>query len=73
MDSTQWHSFLKSCLDILRNGDSKFITLITLKLIENRIWDKNNDVIDENINIPIGTVCKMTNIYNNYCTRTINR
>ena len=77
MDSTQWQSFLKSCLDILRNGESKFdglkainefITLITLKLIENRICDKNNDVIDENINIPIGVDCKMTNIYNNYCT-----
>ena len=24
MDSTQWQSFFKSCLDILRNGESKF-------------------------------------------------
>jgi hypothetical protein len=72
MDSLQWQSFLKSCLDILRNGDSKydglkaineFITLITLKLVENRITDEisdNDELINENTyNIPIGQDCKM--------------
>ena len=73
MDSLQWQSFLKSCLDILRNGDSKFdglkainefINLITLKLVENRIGDindKNNDIIN------IGLDCKFSYLYDNFC------
>jgi len=77
MDSTQWQSFLKSCLDILRNGSSKFdglkainefITLITLKLTENRICNEDEEDSDENYNIPIGEDCKISNLYNEYCT-----
>ena len=60
MDSTQWQSFLKGCLDILRNGYSKydglqaineFILLITLKLVENRICDidiNSNKILHKN-------------------------
>jgi type I restriction-modification system DNA methylase subunit len=76
MESTQWQAFIKSCLDILRNGQSKFdglkainefITLITLKLVENRISDfDENDDSDDN-NIKIGLDCKMTYLYNTYC------
>jgi type I restriction enzyme S subunit len=77
MDSNNWQSFLKGCLDILRNGDSKydglkaineFITLITLKLVENRISDEvvNNNNISDN-NIKIGIDCTFTHLYNNYC------
>lgn len=76
MESVQWQAFIKSCLDILRNGQSKFdglkainefITLITLKLVENRIsdFDKNDDSDDNNIKI--GLDCKMTYLYNTYC------
>ena len=63
MDSNQWQTFLKSCLDILRNGRSKFdglkainefLTLITLKLVEHRIRDivasKLSERIDEILN-----------------------
>jgi hypothetical protein len=73
MDSLQWHSFLKSCLDILRDGDSKFdglkainefINLITLKLVENRIGDFNDN--NNNI-INIGLDCKFSYLYNNFC------
>lgn len=76
MDSIQWQAFIKSCLDILRNGFSKFdglkainefVTLITLKLIENRITPETGSMSDENHNIPIGEDCKMTNLYNEYC------
>jgi len=77
MDSNNWQSFLKGCLDILRNGDSKydglkaineFITLITLKLVENRISDEvvNNYQMNDN-NIKIGIDCTFTYLYNNYC------
>lgn len=77
MDSTQWHAFLTSCLDILRNGDSKFdgikainefLSLITLKLVENRIRKKkenNEEYNDEKIRI--GEDCKMTWLFENYC------
>lgn len=76
MESIQWQAFIKSCLDILRNGQSKFdglkainefITLITLKLVENRIsdFDENNDSDDNNIKI--GLDCKITYLYNTYC------
>ena len=76
MESIQWQAFIKSCLDILRNGQSKFdglkainefITLITLKLVENRIldFDENNDSDDNNIKI--GWDCKITYLYNTYC------
>lgn len=78
MNSTQWQSTIKSCLDILRNGKSKFdglkainefITLITLKLVENRIQNENeNDENDENYIIPIGNECKMKNLYEKYCS-----
>lgn len=78
MDSTQWQSTIKSCLDILRNGKSKFdglkainefITLITLKLVENRIQNENeNDENDENYIIPIGNECKIKNLYEKYCS-----
>ena len=77
MDTIQWQSFIKSCLDILRNGQSKFdglkainefITLITLKLIEDRICDETNEITNENYQIPIGIDCKIENLYNNYCT-----
>jgi enolase len=74
--SIQWQAFIKSCLDILRNGQSKFdglkainefITLITLKLVENRISDfDENDDSDDN-NIKIGLDCKMTYLYNTFC------
>ena len=78
MDSTQWQAFIKSCLDILRNGQSKFdglkainefITLITLKLVENRISDLNEDDINDSDDndIKIGLDCKMTYLYNTYC------
>ena len=76
MESIQWQAFIKSCLDILRNGQSKFdglkainefITLITLKLVENRISDTdNNDDSDDN-NIKIGLDCKITYLYNTFC------
>ncbi len=80
MDSLQWQAFLKSCLDILRNGDSKydglkaineFITLITLKLVEHRIcaMDSTKDSNDDKIRI--GLDCQFTNLYNNYCNYTI--
>ncbi len=77
MDSTHWYAFLTSCLDILRNGDSKFdgimainefLSLITLKMIEHRIRKKKED--DTNFNdekIRIGLDCKMTWLYENYC------
>jgi type I restriction-modification system DNA methylase subunit len=77
MDTIQWQSFIKSCLDILRNGQSKFdglkainefITLITLKLIENRICDETNEITNENYQIPIGADCKIENLYNSFCT-----
>jgi len=73
MDSNQWQSFLKQCLDILRNGNSKydglkaineFINLITLKLVENRIGDFNNET-DGIINI--GLDCKFSYLYDNFC------
>ena len=76
MDSLQWQSFLKSCLDILRNGDSKydglkaineFITLITLKLVENRICEMDNEFDSNDDKIRIGLDCKFTNLYENYC------
>jgi hypothetical protein len=77
MDSIQWQSFLHSCLNILRNGDSKydglqaineFITLITLKLVENRITDETDDYFYNNDNtIKIGNDCKMTYLYDTYC------
>jgi type I restriction-modification system DNA methylase subunit len=76
MESIQWQAFIKSCLDILRNGQSKFdglkainefITLITLKLVENRIsdFDENDDSNDNNIKI--GLDCKITYLYNTFC------
>ena len=77
MDSTQWYAFLTSCLDILRNGDSKFdgikainefLSLITLKMVEKRIRDKkegNENYDDEKIRI--GLDCKMTYLHDNYC------
>ena len=77
MDTIQWQSFIKSCLDILRNGQSKFdglkainefITLITLKLIEDRICDETNEITNENYQIPIGVDCKIENLYNSFCT-----
>lgn len=76
MDSLQWQSFLKSCLDILRNGDSKydglkaineFITLITLKLVEHRIYEIDNELNSDDDKIRIGLDCKFTNLYNDYC------
>lgn len=77
MDSTQWSAFLTSCLDILRNGDSKFdgikainefLSLITLKLVENRIRKKKEDNEEYNDEkIRIGLDCKMTWLYENYC------
>lgn len=77
MDTLQWQSFLKSCLDILRNGDSKydglkaigeFISLITIKLVENRIVDENIIITRSKTDmIKIGEDCKFTNLYNNYC------
>jgi type I restriction-modification system DNA methylase subunit len=77
MDSIQWQSFLISCLDILRNGKSKFdglkaineiITLITLKLIENRITDETCYFNQYNDNvIKIGNDCKMSHLYETYC------
>ena len=76
MDSLQWQSFLKSCLDILRNGDSKydglkaineFITLITLKLVEHRICEMDNNLDSNDDKIRIGLDCKFTNLYKNYC------
>ena len=77
MDSLSWQSFLKSCLDILRNGDSKydglkaineFITLITLKLVENRICESDDSMEESDNYIRIGDDCKFTNLYNTYCT-----
>ncbi len=79
MDSNQWYSFLTSCLDILRNGDSKFdglkainefLTLITLKLVENRIIDEidDNESFDDK-KIAIGNDCKITYLYENYCKK----
>ena len=79
MNSNQWNGFIMSCLDILRNGKSKFdgfkainefITLITLKLVENRITEFSDNFIDvdENLNIPIGHDCKMSYLYNTFCT-----
>ena len=77
MDSIQWYAFLTSCLDILRNGDSKFdgikainefLSLITLKLVENRIRKKKKDNEEYNDEkIRIGSDCKMTWLYDNYC------
>jgi len=76
MDSLQWQSFLKQCLDILRNGDSKydglkaineFITLITLKLVEHRICEIDNELDSDDDKIRIGLDCKFTNLYDNYC------
>jgi type I restriction-modification system DNA methylase subunit len=77
MVSIQWQSFLISCLDILRNGKSKFdglkaineiITLITLKLIENRITDEKCEFNKYNDNvIKIGNDCKMSYLYETYC------
>ena len=76
MDSIQWQSFIKSCLDILRNGDSKydglkaineFITLITLKLVEHRICEIDELLDAEDDKIRIGLDCKFTNLYVNYC------
>ena len=77
MDSIQWYAFLTSCLDILRNGDSKFdgikainefLSLITLKLVENRIRKKKKDNEEYNDEkISIGSDCKMTWLYDNYC------
>jgi hypothetical protein len=76
MDSLQWQSFLKSCLDILRNGESKydglkaineFITLITLKLVEHRICELNDKNESNDNKICIGLDCKFINLYNNYC------
>ena len=37
MDSLQWQSFLKSCLDILRNGESKFDGLKAINEFINRL------------------------------------
>ena len=79
MDSNTWQLFLKSCLDILRNGDSKydglkaineFITLITLKLVENRICKMNDEYNSDDDKIRIGLDCKFTNLYDNYCVFT---
>lgn len=76
MDTLQWQAFLKSCLDILRNGDSKydglkaineFITLITLKLVENRICEMDNNFDSNDDKIRIGLDCRFTNLYENYC------
>jgi type I restriction-modification system DNA methylase subunit len=79
MDSNAWHSFIKSCLDILRNGKSKFdglkvinefVNLITLKLVENRISDEiqyNGIESESDTNIRIGNDCKITYLYDNYC------
>ena len=76
MESIQWQSFIKSCLDILRNGDSKydglkaineFITLITLKLVEHRICEIDELLDAEDDKIRIGLDCKFTNLYVNYC------
>jgi len=76
MDSNQWQSFLKSCLDVLRNGDSKFdglkainefLTLITLKLVENRIGDEIDNDAESDVNIKIGNDCRMTYLYDSYC------
>jgi len=76
MDSLQWQSFIKSCLDILRNGDSKydglkaineFITLITLKLVEHRICEMDEDSDSNDDKIRIGLDCKFTYLYENYC------
>lgn len=86
MNSSQWNAFIKSCLDILRNGQSKFdgikainefITLITLKLIENRITDELDAdsfyvELNESVSIPIGDDCKMTYLYNNFCVGSKN-
>ena len=76
MNPQQWKSFLTSCLDILRNGQSKydgfkaiseFITLITLKLVEKRICAVNKKGKKSDDCIKIGEDCKFTNLYNNYC------
>ena len=76
MDSLQWQGFLKSCLDILRNGESKFdglkainefIALITLKLVEYKICDFNDTQESSDSKINIGLDCKFTNLYNTYC------
>ena len=76
MDSTQWQTFLKSCLDILRNGCSKFdglkainefLTLITLKLVEHRIRDIVDNDMESDTRICIGSDCKITYLYDKYC------
>ena len=77
MDTLQWQAFLKSCLDILRNGDSiydglkainEFITLITLKLVENRICEMDNNFDSNDDKIRIGLDCRFTkpNLYVKY-------
>lgn len=76
MDSLQWQSFLKSCLDILRNGKSgydglkainEFITLITLKLVEHRIYELDETKSSDDEKIRIGLDCKFKYLYENYC------
>ena len=76
MDLNQWQTFLKSCLDILRNGRSKFdglkainefLTLITLKLVEHRIRDIVDNDMKSDTRICIGSDCKITYLYDIYC------
>lgn len=76
MNSQQWQSFLMSCLNILRNGQSKYdgfkaiseiITLITLKMIEPRICNMDVRSKKSDNQIRIGEDCKFTNLYNTYC------
>lgn len=69
-------TFLKSCLDILHNGRSKFdelkainefLTLITLKLVGHRIRDVVVNGMEIVTRICIGSDCKITYLYDKYC------
>jgi hypothetical protein len=76
MNQINYQAFLKSALDVLRDGDSKLdgiiainevLRLITLKLIENRITDYEEMKIGDD-KLPIGNDCKFTNLYEAYCS-----